>query len=348
MVSALTLLGIVLALLPLGLEAIGYELGPKQGYAILIVAGVLAVAAFVVLIWPWIKAAWSWLRRDSELQDALAAREQLADKLLKAEQERDATLSSGWDDPGFKFEVVNKKTFRKERVPLDGILYTNCRFEDVTFVYEGRKPYGLVGFKIVGKDTDVEAASAPLSVFSRLLHVLGYIRREIEVGDELRPDANVVRVEGGQVDVLESTDEEKDRLRAQGKRLERKSGPRQLSELKGLCLHLGADLMEFDKQHRHADVSVGVRLKRQNAATEEEANVLKQEELEMERRHDDQTVKLYHERYKPRIMDLYGALESGGWFDDSDRELFEYVSDWKQIKEVAKRLRTVGRRLPDR
>jgi hypothetical protein len=67
-VTALALFGIVLALVPLGLDAIGYKLGPQQGYAILSVAGVLFVAAVVVFFWPVVRAAWSWLRRDEVLR----------------------------------------------------------------------------------------------------------------------------------------------------------------------------------------------------------------------------------------------------------------------------------------
>lgn len=122
---------------------------------------------------------------------------------------------------------------------------------------------------------------------------------------------------------------------------------RSAEELKKLCLHLAADLTEFDRRRRHADVSVEVRIKREKAATEEEANGLRQEEIEMERRHDAETVELYHQRYRPRIMDLYDELAPGGWLDDGDRELFEYVGDWTQPGEVAERLKTVGERLPD-
>lgn len=45
-----------------------------------------------------------------------------------------------------------------------------------------------------------------------MLNVLGYIKHEIEKGNELRPDATFVRIEDGQVEVLESKDEEDQRI----------------------------------------------------------------------------------------------------------------------------------------
>jgi hypothetical protein len=40
----------------------------------------------------------------------------------------------------YKPEVVNGKTFRNQEVFLDGKSYTNCTFENVTFVYDGTTP----------------------------------------------------------------------------------------------------------------------------------------------------------------------------------------------------------------
>lgn len=97
-------------------------------------------------------------------------------------------------------------------------------------------------------------------------------------------------------------------------------------ELKAFCLHLASDVATFDHSRRG----------RPGDATDEYI-----------RRRDEETLKLYHDRYKPRITDLYSQLAPGHWFDDGDRELFENVGDWKQIGDVAERLKTVGERLPD-
>ncbi|CAA9383809.1 MAG: hypothetical protein AVDCRST_MAG22-127 [uncultured Rubrobacteraceae bacterium] len=88
--AALTLFGIALALAPLGLDAVGYELSRQQGYGVLGLAVLFVVGAVIVLVWPLATEAWAWLRRDSELRDLQEAQERLAGSLHKAERELDA------------------------------------------------------------------------------------------------------------------------------------------------------------------------------------------------------------------------------------------------------------------
>jgi FtsZ-binding cell division protein ZapB len=153
----------------------------------------------------------------SQFREVEKAREELRaeNEELKAE----ASLVSAWDDPEFKFTNVNKKTFRNESVPLDGRLYTNCTFINVTFVYKGEQPYGLVAYKILGKDTALKTEGAPLWAYLRLLNVLGYIKQGVEKGDELRPDATGVRIEDGEVEIFESKEEEDQRIRRENEQL---------------------------------------------------------------------------------------------------------------------------------
>ncbi len=215
---------------------------PALGWFLVGVAALLTLIGVIGLLLRacfWISGILAERKRlRTDLRQSEREREQL-DKdhkqleatLHEAEQEREelrteneqlmaeASLVSAWDDPEFKFTVVNKKTFQNESVPLDGRLYTNCTFENVTFVYKGQEPFGLVAFRVFGKDTTVKTEGVPLWAFSRLLNVLGYIKREIEKGDELRPDATVVRIEDGHVEILESVDEERERLRAENERL---------------------------------------------------------------------------------------------------------------------------------
>jgi hypothetical protein len=165
------------------------------------------------------------------LQDTKRECERPVTGLHKAEQERDelrsenekllaeASLVSAWDDTELKFTNVNKKKFRNESVPLDGFLYTNCTFENVTFVYKGEEPYGLVAYKVLGKDTGLKTEGAPLWAYSRLLNILGYVKQEIEKGDELRPDATSVRIEDGTVEIFESKEEEDQRIRMENEQL---------------------------------------------------------------------------------------------------------------------------------
>lgn len=86
---ALAFLSVALALLPLGLSARNYELGPKQGYGILVLTALFALGAVIVLFWPWLTQAWSWLRRDVELHEAQEAQARLRERLREAEEEHE-------------------------------------------------------------------------------------------------------------------------------------------------------------------------------------------------------------------------------------------------------------------
>jgi hypothetical protein len=49
---SLNLLGVALALVPLGLPAIGVELSPFQGYVLLVLAGICVIGGIAVLFLP--------------------------------------------------------------------------------------------------------------------------------------------------------------------------------------------------------------------------------------------------------------------------------------------------------
>jgi len=95
-------------------------------------------------------------------------------------------------------------------------------------------------------------------------------------------------------------------------------------ELKARCLHLGKEVEVFDNSRRGMPGN----------ATKDDV-----------RRRDEETIRLYRDRLKPKIMRLYDELAQD-WFDEGDRELFENVSEWHQLEDVAERLKTVGKRLP--
>jgi hypothetical protein len=115
-------------------------------------------------------------------------------------------------------------------------------------------------------------------------------------------------------------------------------------ELKRYCLHVAEEVSAFDRDLRSLPGSE-LRVQMKSAETEEEVNALKVQLDEVIQQHTDRGIELYHERHKHRIMELYGALAPQGWFDESDRELFENVSDWPDVQFVAERLRTICRRL---
>ncbi len=84
---ALAVVGIALAFLPMGLEAVGYNLSPQQGYGVLVAAGLLIWIALLVFVWPWISEAWLWIRRDAQIREAQEAQQRLREKLHEVEQE---------------------------------------------------------------------------------------------------------------------------------------------------------------------------------------------------------------------------------------------------------------------
>jgi hypothetical protein len=77
-----------------------------------------------------------------------------------------------WDAP--KTPVLGQ-TFSNTRVPLDGYSYSQCKFVNVTFVFEGRKPFDLAGNTMVNPLFDFSAAPVA-RVAVDLLEKLGYIR----------------------------------------------------------------------------------------------------------------------------------------------------------------------------
>jgi hypothetical protein len=150
---ALAILGIVFALVPIGLDAIGYELGPRQGYIILAAAAILFAIAVAICIWPVVRAVWAWLRRDAQ-RDRLAARartlEHERDELKQRNEELVAesenrpdplpdTLAE-WEEIAPPVPIRNR-TFRNDRVELDGFYYDACVFDSCTFSFKGTKPF---------------------------------------------------------------------------------------------------------------------------------------------------------------------------------------------------------------
>lgn len=102
----------------------------------------------------------------------------------------------------------------------------------------------------------------------------------------------------------------------------RQPARRGLEELKALCRRVADDLTAFDHERRGVS----------GDATDEDT-----------RCRDEETMRLYHEQHKPRIMDLYNELAPRGWFYKGDQEQFENVSDWGDLQFAAERLRAICR-----
>jgi hypothetical protein len=83
----LALVGIALALAQLALPALGYELTPREGWVLLGLAALFFVGGVIALFSPWIKRAWSRLRRDAELTAAQPIGEDLRQHCCKLSAE---------------------------------------------------------------------------------------------------------------------------------------------------------------------------------------------------------------------------------------------------------------------
>jgi len=75
-------------------------------------------------------------------------------------------------------KTIAGKTFRNERVPLDGFSYVNCKFVNVTLVYNGEAPYDLVGNTFVGSRW-IETESPSIEAFVTLLDTFGFIGKDV-------------------------------------------------------------------------------------------------------------------------------------------------------------------------
>ena len=49
--------------------------------------------------------------------------------------------------------VKVRQTFKNQEVPLDGVRYVECTFENVTLVYNATRPYELTGNHFIGSNT---------------------------------------------------------------------------------------------------------------------------------------------------------------------------------------------------
>ena len=72
------------------------------------------------------------------------------------------------------------RTYRNERVELDGFSYSNCKFIHVTFVFRGEKPFDLAHNSIEGP-YNIDAPSERLQMFLILLRALNYLNPEAEI-----------------------------------------------------------------------------------------------------------------------------------------------------------------------
>ena len=57
-------------------------------------------------------------------------------------------MVSRWNN--FKYTTIYGRTFSNESVPLDGMYFVNCSFQNVTFEYNGSGPFQIAGTVTMG------------------------------------------------------------------------------------------------------------------------------------------------------------------------------------------------------
>src|ERR671920_742104 len=157
-----------------GMGNVALAVSPWQSATATILLIILMIPTAMYGAWPWIRRA--------RLRSPIALTPLDGGTPLAAEQ----------DEEWLKLPLtpVTDATFRDQSVPLDGYAYNRCTFVRCTFVYKGEKPFSLRNFK-VEDDWDVKGDSPQLYYFTALLTGLRFLRKDIEVADELQPDAPI-------------------------------------------------------------------------------------------------------------------------------------------------------------
>jgi len=75
-----------------------------------------------------------------------------------------------WDRP---LVQVWQKEFKNQTVPLDGLEYVECIFENVTFEYEGKGPTRFTNSKIIGQQTRIHTHNPVVAQTMTLVTGLG-------------------------------------------------------------------------------------------------------------------------------------------------------------------------------
>ncbi len=95
-----------------------------------------------------------------------------------------------WPDPYQPTTVVGR-TFRNEKVLLDGTSYSNCEFHNVTFVYNGTTPVQFANCKVFGE----HYSSENLAVFGTVVWLKGFNMLRQNFNIELPPGNVLVPAE---------------------------------------------------------------------------------------------------------------------------------------------------------
>ncbi len=134
---------------------------------------------FLILV---LLVSYALVRAGYELwQEEEQARKKLVEEneeLIAELEARSSAVSASWEEwDKTPLTPIQGKTYRNERVPLDGFHYIDCTFVNPTFVYKGEKPFRFRDSVIKGS-ANVDARTPPLQM------LLGLLRS----GDALHPE----------------------------------------------------------------------------------------------------------------------------------------------------------------
>jgi hypothetical protein len=134
----------------------------------------LAVVACLVLSFMLVR--WIYKERLTAANDLLNYYKEKT-SISRLSPEEITSLKKAWEKSEKK--LVFGKTFRNEKVPLDGFSYVECEFTNVNFVFNGDAPFDLIRNKISG--AWIETKNPALTSLIDLLKALNMINPKIPV-----------------------------------------------------------------------------------------------------------------------------------------------------------------------
>ena len=137
-----------------------------------------AVIGGLVAWWGKHSASWSWPAIVVVGIVVFAASLFIYDKLAGWKSASGQLTSKEWSI--YKKESVLNKTFRNERVVLDGKSFSGCTFQNVTFEYNGTAPFDLVKNNIYGSYI-LDSKNDEILLLLRFLKEFRYLKDDIKI-----------------------------------------------------------------------------------------------------------------------------------------------------------------------
>jgi hypothetical protein len=135
---------------------------------------VLSKIALGFLIFGIISTGIFWLTRKKEkLEKKGTPTERPKDLIQVKTINRDAPEQN-------KLIAVMNKAFVNQRVLLDGYIYSKCKFENVTLVYNGEGPFALVEVTFQGL-YGISSDSPNIQRILKLMKDMGYLKEEVKL-----------------------------------------------------------------------------------------------------------------------------------------------------------------------